>query len=758
MSKDFTLLDWEGLKGRLLPYLKTEASKIKLVDLQPTFSQEESKRLREESAFLWNLFEKGKGIELPSLPSLQKIFDGAQKRGFLLPGEVFQIGLWIMTSLELRDILKNSPFLSLSRLSDELSLLLERIKELFDLERKEIKDSASYQLRIIRRKKRLLEEEIFLKLEDLKDKYYKLGYLQEPIYLQREGRYVLPVKPEYKNKVKGILQGLSQSGATVFVEPFSLIHMTNELEELVWQEEREVSRILKELTEELFSFQESFFKLEEFMVSLDLAIARVELGRTYRGILPDEEKASELFIEEGFHPSLFFRAQEKEKPYPVTNNYLLREALMITGPNLGGKTVTLKTIGISVLMAQNGFLLPAKKAQIPYFKKLLVDLGDEQNLWEGESSFSAHLKNLKRILDLADKESLVLLDEPGRGTNPEEGALLVWAIIEGILEKGAKVIMTTHSHILKVLASQRKEFSFATVEFNRKTFSPTYRLLYNYLGDSHAFELARRVGLSESLIKRARDLLLDKDYFNLQDRYAQNIEAIENLKKDWEEKVRLLKEEREELSKFKKELEKKYERAMEKLFGEWQREFRTFLEQLASAKSSKRAHREFQKFLEERHLPRIFEERSFQEGEKVFVKCFGKEGTILKIKDKTALVLSGQMKLEVPLQELRREDIKNPPKPRYSATLSHPPSCSKEKIHLLGEEVESALNLLERKLNRCFLEGKDQLLVIHGHGTGKLRQAIRDYLKVHPLVKAYEEAPSYEGGSGATLVYLHKKN
>lgn len=174
-------------------------------------------------------------------------------------------------------------------------------------------------------------------------------------------------------------------------------------------------------------------------------------------------------------------------------------------------------------------------------------------------------------------------------------------------------------------------------------------------------------------------MLSDKDYFNLQDRYAQNIEAIENLKKDWEEKVRLLKEEREELSKLKKELEKKYERAMEKLFGEWQREFRTFLEQLASAKSSKRAHREFQKFLEERHLPRIFEERSFQEGEKVFVKCFGKEGTILKIKDKTALVLAGQMKLEVPLQELRREDIKNPPKPRYSATFSHPPLAQKKR-------------------------------------------------------------------------------
>lgn len=760
MSKDFAYLDWEGLKERLLPYLKCEASKIRLSHLEPVFLPEESKRLLEESKFLWNLVEKGKGIHLPPLPALQSLLDVVSKRGVLLPKEVYQIALWIKTSLELREALRDSPFTLISKLSEEFSPLLDWIREVFDLERKEVKDTASYQLRIIRRKKRLLEEELFLKLENLKDKYYKLGYLQEPIFLQREGRYVLPVRPEAKNKVRGVLRGFSQSGATIFVEPFSIVHLTNELEELIWEEDREVAKILRELTEEVLSWQGSFLNLERAMVSLDLAIARVELGRSYRGIFPDEEGFDELSVEEGFHPLLFFRAEEKEALYPVPNNYYLRQALLITGPNLGGKTVTLRTIGIFVLMAQNGFLLPAKKSRIPYFKRLFVDLGDEQDLWEGESSFSAHLKNLKRILEHADGESLVLLDEPGRGTNPEEGSALTWAIIENILKKGARVVVTTHSHILKALASQRKEFAFATVEFDRKTFSPTYRLLYNYLGDSHAFELARRVGLPEDLLKRARDLLTDKDYFELQERYAQNIEALETLKREWEEKLRDLEEERERLAQLKRELETRYERAVEKVYGEWQRDFRNLLERLKTSRSPKRAFREFQRFIEEKQKSEPLEERTFQEGERVFIKSFGKEGTILKIREKTALVLSGQLKMEVPLRELKREAEKAgiPARTKYFPFAPQGSSSGRGKLYLLGEDVESALNRLEKELNTCFLEGKEQLLVVHGHGTGRLRQAVRDYLREHPLVKGYEEAPSFEGGSGATIVYIHPKN
>lgn len=760
MSKDFTYLDWEGLKERLLPYLKCEASKIRLSHLEPVFSPEESKRLLEESQFLWNLVEKGKGIHLPALPALQSLFDVVSKRGVLLPKEVYQIALWIKTSVELREVLRDSPFALISKLSEELSPLLEWIREVYDLDRKEVKDTASYQLRIIRGKKRLLEEELFLKLENLKDKYYKLGYLQEPIFLQREGRYVLPVRPEAKNRVRGVLQGLSQSGATIFIEPFSIVHLTNELEELIWEEDREIAKILRELTEELFTWQRSFLKLEKAMVSLDLAIARVELGRTYRGIFPDMESSYELSIEEGFHPLLFFRAQEKEALYPVPNNYYLRQALLITGPNLGGKTVTLRTIGIFVLMAQSGFLLPAKKSKLPYFKRLFVDLGDEQDLWEGESSFSAHLKNLKRILEHADEESLVLLDEPGRGTNPEEGSALTWAIIERLLKKGARVIVTTHSQVLKIFASQRKEFSFATVEFDRKTFSPTYRLIYNYLGDSHAFELAKRVGLPEDLLKRARDLLADKDYFDLQERYAQNIEALETLKREWEEKLKVLEEERERLAQLKRKLERRYEKAVEKVYGEWQRDFRNLLERLNTIRSPKRAYREFQKFMEEKQKSEPLEERAFQEGERVFLKSFGKEGTILKIREKTALVLSGQLKMEVPLRELKREGEKAALPTRTKDFPFSPQGLTpgKEKLYLLGEDVESALNLLEKKLNTCFLEGKEQLLIVHGHGTGRLRQAIRDYLKEHPLVRGYEEASPFEGGSGATIVFIHPKN
>ncbi len=758
MIKDYLLLDWENLKKRLSSFIKTKSTEEKLSELEPSFDLERSQKLKSQSLFIWERMERREKIEIPFLVSLSNLFKKAKLRELFLPQEIYDLALWIKTALSLEKLVKDSPFASLLDLSKELSFLYERIKEVFDLERKEVKTSATYQLALIRRKRELLEGTLFERLDYLRERFYKLGYLQEDLYLQKEGRWVLPVRLEFKNKVKGAVRGFSQSGATIFIEPLGIITLANELEEVLWEEEREIKKILKELSSLIFFYEKTFRELEAEIVELDLAIAKVELGRLYRGVFP-EEGSTKIIIEEGYHPLLFFKRLKKGSPLPVKNNYYLEQGLLITGPNLGGKTVTLKTIGLMVFMAQSGFLLPAKRALLPYFKKVLVDLGDEQNLWEGESSFSSCLKNLKRIWESADSETLVLLDEPGRGTNPEEGSALVWAIIEKFWERGSKILITTHSHLLKILAKERANFSIATMEFDRKNYRPTYGLCYGYWGESHAFDLAKKVKFPDDLLNLAKGLLKEKEYFNLQERYLQSIEDLEMMKRLWEEKIKLLEKEKETLEKEKKKLKEKYDRKFRELLENWQREFQEFLKGLPKEISYKKALKEFDSFLKKREFKPFLEERDFKEGEKVYIKRLSKEGRILNLKETSALVICGNIKIELPLWELEKRESKEGLS-AYSKEKGRMDflNFSKEKLYLRGEDVESALYILEKKLNECFLKERRYLLVIHGQGTGRLRQAIREYLKGHPLIENFESASPSEGGSGATLVYLYPKN
>lgn len=760
MNKDFSLLEWEKLIEKLLPYLRTEKAKSSLKTFTPLFSKSEVLQLQKEGLFLWNLLDKGTKLELPSLPSISKIFYMAEKRGILLPQELSSLGLFIRTALRLKDILRDSPFSKIVGLGESLTPLLKELSGIFDFERSEIKDQASYQLFMIRKRIQSLREELISKLDRIKDYYYRMGYLQDNLFLQREGRYVLPVKPEFKNKVKGIVQGFSQSGATVFIEPFSIISLSNSLEELYWEEERELAHILRGITGEVVAKKATFYELEEEISKLDLALAKVILGRVYRGVFPEFIETGSLELEEAFHPLLYLEALERGQDLPIANNFYLKKGLLLTGPNLGGKTVSLKTIGLLVLMALNGFMLPAKGAKVPLFTKVLVDLGDEQNLLEGESSFSAHLKNLKRILSKADEKSLILLDEPGRGTNPEEGNALVCAFIERLLEKGSMIVVTTHSHMLKTFLSGKKDFSFATMEFDPHSHQPTYRLLYGYFGDSHALELAQKLGFDEEILHRAEDFLENKDYFAWQKRYREEIEKIEVLRREWEKKVKELEREREEVAQLKVELREKFDQALKRVYEDWAKEFKKLLEELTFQKSLKKAQEEIQKFLDSKKISLWEEETTFQVGDQVKILPLNREGKIVKIKEKKAEVIAGALRLEVPLAELRKTCVvpSRQTLEKRKDNLSESLFVSQEKISLLGEDVETGLHLLDKKLHECFLKGIKILLVVHGHGTGRLRSAVRDFLAKHPLIERFQAASPAEGGNGATLVFLHKKN
>ncbi|MCX7612757.1 MAG: Smr/MutS family protein [Caldimicrobium sp.] len=760
MAKDFSLLEWENLISYLEPFLRVEPSKSTIKRWNPLISPSKSRELLEETKFLWELLERGLGIELPTLSSLKKIFENGDRRGLFLPSEITHIGTWILTAKGLDKTLKNSPFNSIVEISKSLEPLLKEISHVCDLQRGEIRDQASYNLYLIRQKIAQLKEEILNRLERIKDHYVSLGYLQDNLFLYKEGRYVLPVKLEYKNKVKGLLQGFSQSGSTAFIEPIGIINLRNDLEELYWEEQREISQLLKSITFMILAQRDTLLRLEYFMIRLDLALAKAKLGRLYRGVFPELIETGDLEIKQAIHPILFLKSLEQEGATLVFNNYHLKDCLVITGPNLGGKTVSLKTIGLILLMAYNGFLVPAREAKVPRFSEILVDMGDEQNLLAGDSSFSSHLKNLKRILEKSKSNSLVLLDEPGRGTDPAEGAALVFAIVDNLIKKGSKVVLTTHSYHLKTLLMRREEFALATMGFDPDSHHPTFQLIYGLLGGSYAFELAEKIGFDASLLSYAKSLLVDREYYHWQERYADELKKLKALRAEWEEKVKMVATRERELETFKRDLQRRFDEKVAKVFEDWQREFREFLQRLSSKKSKQRAHGEFQRFIKERESIFFEDKDTLYAGDRVWLTSLKREGKILKIKGNHAEVQIGSLKIEVPFYELKR--MSSGPCLRDSKEFclkeDKSPVNYRDRIILLGENIDTGLLLLERKLNECFLKGVKSLIIIHGHGSGKLRLAVREYLKDHPLIERFEVAPPYEGGNGATIAYICQKN
>ena len=749
-SRSLSRLDWEKLVEKLKPFVSLEITQNRLSSYRPSLDLIRAKKLKDKIKFLLELDKRGDLPSLPKIPDLRKLFAKAIFRGLFLPAELVVLDTLITTTLSLFN-LKDSPFSEVYDLSEELKEVSNSIREVIIPETSEVRDQASYQLFILRRKIRELHQQILTKISALKDYYFRKGYLQEDLYTQRNGRYVLPVKPEFKRKVRGILHEVSNTASTYFIEPISLVSPTNELEELRGKEEAELRRILKGLSEGLFSYQDKILKLEELLSDLDLAVAKVKLGKLYQGCLPEFTTERKIHLKKAVHPLLLL-SEGAQSERPVRNDILVNQGLLITGPNQGGKTVTLKTVGLMVLLAYEGFLLPAESAQISRLTQVFVDLGDEQDIFHGESSFSSHLKSLKEILSLADEHSLVLLDEPGRNTNPEEGSLLAFAVIERLYQTKAMLVVTTHSQLLRDLILKLEGFDIASMEFDLQTLKPTYRLVYGQIGASHAFDLARLIGFDEALIERAYSLYHNKDFYAWQKWVKEKEKALLAKEKELLAKDTELEEEKERL-------EKEYEQKKQELLKKWETEFKTLLKRLErEGKGYKSAVEEYANLLnafsKASSLP---QEKPLLPGDLVIIKTLRKTGRIVKVGDGMAEVMVGSMRFKVPTTELSpisQEEKADSLSKEAETYAQNQPSRGEERINILGFNVETALTEVEKQINSCFLQGKTKLLIVHGHGTGRLRQALWDYLKDHPLVERFEPAPIEKGGTGATVVYI----
>ena len=651
----------------------------------------------------------------------------------------------------------------------------------------EISDSASEELTRIRRAMKRTEERARAQLEKLIRSQTAQKYLQDAIITIRGGRFVVPVKSECKADVPGLVHDTSSSGSTLFVEPMGAVEANNELKVLASKEEKEIERILFELSQEVGGFADSISQSAKTAVTLNFIFAKASLSFKMKAAAPSLNENGGVVLNKARHPLI---NAQKVVPIDITLGEAF-DTLVVTGPNTGGKTVALKTLGLLTLMASSGLMIPAADfSRVVFFKCVLADIGDEQSIEQSLSTFSAHMTNIVEILGACDENSLVLLDELGSGTDPVEGAALAVSILEYLKGKGAKTAATTHYAELKVYALQTDRVENACCEFDIATLRPTYRLLIGVPGRSNAFAISKRLGLSDEIIERSKNLISNEDMrfedvmqrleasrqsMELERERAMTLRAqAEKMKKQAEELKNSVESEKEnELEGAKKQAKRLLEQSRAQaqlLFDELDsiRKMRdtqdiAALRDLAKSQIGERL-KNFERqadpvhaiSAEAYHLP-----RELRQGDSVLIVDIDKKGTVIKTPDSSgfAEVLAGIIKTRVRVDNLRLLDEKQSGimKPRHvvaGGKVSRSNIPAKNEIDLRGQTVDEALLELDRFIDNAQLSNIGIVTVIHGKGTGALRSAVQRHLKSHAAVKSYRLGRYGEGEDGVTILEL----
>ena len=685
----------------------------------------------------------------------------------------------------------------------------------------EVADSASPKLYDYRRQVRIAHDRLMSRLQRYLTDASTASKLQDAVITQRDGRYVIPLRAEFKGQVKAIIHDQSSTGATLFIEPLAVVELNNAFREAQIAERDEVRRVLAELSAQVGELAGEIVPGVAALAELDLAFAKAkyadEIGANEPNLLPTKEsrktRTENSKVAKGDQPATSnlppsIRLLQARHPLldPVTVVPITIDAacgtfaLVITGPNTGGKTVTLKTVGLLAVMAQSGLHIPAQSgSELPCFEAVYADIGDEQSIEQSLSTFSGHITNIVHILKKADKRSLVILDELGAGTDPQEGAALARAILSRLLREGITTFVATHYPELKTFAHTTPGVVNASLEFNVQTLRPTYKLTIGLPGRSNALAIAQRLGLPQEIIDTARseinpdDLRADKLIGDIHRQRKIAFKESEKAERSRSEARKLERDLGERLEKIEDERQKVIEQAR----AEGELEVEVLKAQLKSLKDElKKAHQPLDalKIIEEkvelveeeiqkpikRKTSNVKRQTSNIEGrtlagplkvgEKVLLKKLGNEGTIISLGEDEAEVQAGPLRMRVPLEELKRksetaEDELRTTEKRKVTKASVEPSSAQRKssvlssspgieLDLRGQRAEDALEMLDRYLEKASMAGLPFVRIIHGKGTGKLRQEVRAALKIHPNVLTFEEGGDKEGGAGVTVAKL----
>ena len=796
-EKTIATLELHKILQELSRYTTFGAGEEFAIELHPSTEIEEVRLWQRETAEALVLLEEKSNITVQGARDVRDPVIRSQRGAIIEASILLDIRYTLRRASTLRRTLGRlkASFPLLSELASDLeecSELQLSIEKSID-DKAEIKDTASARLAIIRRDLKIAFERLQNKLNRIVSNRANHDKLQEALVTMRHGRYVIPIKAEHKGKIKGIVHDLSSSGATLFIEPLETVELNNKWRELQIDEEKEIRRILSDLTEEVAGECESIVRTVQLLGYLDLTFAKARYALQHNCIQPrmvaidaiegrpagTSPPGSTIQLKQARHPLLTGQVVPLDLSFDDD-----AWVMVITGPNTGGKTVALKTLGLMVLMAQCGMHIPADEATLSVFRGVYADIGDEQSIEQSLSTFSSHMTNIIDILQRCDGRSLVILDEVGAGTDPSEGSALARALLNQLKSKGVTTLVTTHHPELKVYGVETSGVRNASVEFDLDTLRPTYRLIVGLPGRSNALAIAERLGLNKEIIEDARGMVATEEL--AADDLLNEIQSTRaDIRIKHEEVNRL----REELAGRRDELQVRLDkiederrdviraarRHAEDDLADFNKELRKMRSELRSAgmpaqtiialqaaaeKMAKWTQapldgaEEVQQLEDVDWLPRI--------GDTVFLDTLNAEGVIAELDDKGAQVQVGSLRVRAKHTDMRkrsRSEIRTKERGhvREYQPLNTVPLAVESpgmELDIRGKRVEEALEILDRYVDAAYTSGLPFGRIIHGKGTGRLRQAVRQFLGDHSLVSKVTQGQNNEGGAGVTVVHM----
>ncbi len=727
-------------------------------------------------------------VPLENIYDIEKSLEDAKKKLRLSEEEIVDVARTLRTSRLMKNFLGevSKDFLELSQMREVLYANKELEDKIFDTFTPAftVKEDATPELKGYFQALRDTNANVRTCVSSLLQNTDFTANLQDTIYTQRDGRTVFQVKAECKNKVSGIVHDVSQSNQTFFIEPEILVGLNNKIREIEVSINIEIEKILKTLSSLIGDKFEEIKNSNLQLIELDFIFAKAKYSASFDGVSAKVVDKKVINLKMMKNPVLI-----KSKKEIVENDFCInadKNCMVITGSNTGGKTVVLKTVGLCTLMTKAGLHIPCYEAEIYPFKKIYADIGDEQSIVQNLSTFSSHMTNIVNIINHSDEETLILLDEIAAGTDPKEGASIAQAILEYLQKKGAFVITTTHYGELKSLAYLNQGFINASVEFNINTLHPTYKLLIGIPGASNAISIGKNLGLKNEIIENSRDI-----YFNQKDNTAKVLEELQKTQQELTDTKKIIEEKEEnvrrleqslndKLSEIKKDKKKNihlYKKKYETSLDEAREEIKDILKQMREEQSEKIARRSFQRLanievamrkdfrkdedeVAEKYTPIDWEKAKI--GDKVMVVDLNQEVIILALpdKNKNVQIQMGLMKTKIKqnkLAVLNKNLIKREAKAKgvYKNNFAIERRSLSQTLDLRGYRVEEALDAVETYLDKASLVNLTPVYIIHGHGTGALKQVIRDYLMNSPYVAKFRAGENAEGGDGVSVVDIN---
>lgn len=788
-SKILEVMAFDKVKAKALPFLVSAAGKRELENLVPETEIEKVKLAIQETTDGVNIYRLAGGMAIPQLADISMQLKRLKMDAVLSAGELAQITKILRTSMAVKDFFaklreQDVDMHTIEHYVDDLVTIPTITKQLaISIEGDgHITDEASSKLHGLRQRITQTEGSIRSKMEGF-TRGANAKYLSDAIITMRDDRYVIPVQANYRGKFGGIVHDQSGSGQTLFIEPQAVIELNNRLRQDQLDEKQEEMRILAELSALIAPYRIDIGNNEQILGHLDFINAKAQMAHNMRATLPIISNEHQINLKQARHPLI-------EDNKTVANDVILGDEyqmIVITGPNTGGKTITMKTLGLIQLMGQAGFYIPAQEeSTIGVFEQIFADIGDEQSLEQNLSTFSSHISNIKAILDQADENSLVFLDEVGAGTDPKEGAALAMSILDALGAKNSYVLVTTHYPELKAYGFDREKTINASMEFDQETFKPTYKLLLGIPGQSNALEIAKRLGITEAIIMESKALISeDSQDLNAiigdlvtqrklaRDRSEQlenDLQATGKLQTDLDEKLtkfetqkaKMLEDAQVEnnhlVSQSRKQADKIIERLRKlELEGQQIKE-----NQLIDAKGELNSLRmDDQRLKKNKVLQREKLKHDLKAGDAVLVKSYGQYGDLIrKLGKQDWEVQLGILKMKVNESDLEKskqaniaaQEREREPKQRITHSVSTRETSAR--LDLRGHRYDQAMVEVDQFIDHAVLSNLSSVTIVHGKGTGALRKGTQEYLRSNPRVKSFEFAAPNAGGDGATIVFL----